>query len=243
MFKSEKGVYLLDRALNVSYVGDRVQEFNGLDISSAVLVADVNQVRLTTTSGTTLVYDYYYDAWSTYTRQEAVSATNWLGAYVFLKADGSALRETDGVYADDGVPIRTRIETSWIQVAGLQGFQRLYRLALLGEYVGEHVLKASLSYDFEDWSRESFTIQPSTVVRGPSYGSSSPYGTGSFGQGTGVYQFELKPARQKCQAFRLTLEDTFPEGQGTGAFSLSGVTAIVGVKGGTNRLGARNTLT
>jgi len=243
MFKSEKGIYLLDRAITLTYVGDKVQDFNALNVSSAVLVADVNHVRFTTTQGTTLVYDYFYDAWSTFTRQEAVSAANWLGGYVFLRANGNALRETEGVYSDDGVPIRTRLETAWVSTAGLQGFQRVYRLALLGQYVGAHALKASLSYDFADWSRETFTVTPSAVVEGASYGAASPYGTGTFGQGTGVYQFELKPARQKCQSFKITLEDAFPEGQGTGAFTLSGITLVIGVKAGTNRLAASNTMT
>jgi hypothetical protein len=199
-------------------------------------VADVNQVRFTTEEGTTLVYDYYYDAWSTYTRQEAISATNWRGSYVFLSPEGQALQETEGSYTDAGVPIRTRLETSWIQVGGFQGFQRLYKMLLVGEYVGEHTLRTTVSYDFEPFSREVFTIQPSVTVVGATYGTSSPYGTGVYGVGSGVYQFEMKPARQKCQSVKLLIEDLFPEGTGTGAFSLSGLTAVLGVKGGTRRL-------
>jgi hypothetical protein len=109
-------------------------------------------------------------------------------------------------------------------------------MLLVGEYVGEHTLRTTVSYDFEPFSREVFTIQPSATVVGATYGTSSPYGTGVYGIGSGVYQFEMKPARQKCQSVKLLIEDLFPEGTGTGAFSLSGLTAVLGVKGGTRRL-------
>lgn len=245
MFKSEKGIYLLDRALALTYVGDRVQDFNSLDVSAAVLVPDVNQVRFSTREGTTLVHDYYWDAWYTHTRQELVSAAGWLGSFVTAKSDGTVLKEVEGSYSDNGVPIKTRIETSWVSTGGLQGYQRLYKLLLLGEYVGEHTLKATLSYDFEPFSRESFTVVPSAVVTGASYGSSSPYGNNeaTYGAGSGLYQFELKPARQKCQSFKIVIEDLFPDSEGTGAFSLSSVVSVVGLKGTTNKLSSANTMT
>ena len=237
MFKSKKGIYLLDRSLQIAYIGDKVQDFNSLNISSAVTVPDLNQVRFTTESGTTLVYDWYYDAWLTYTNQPAISATQWNNSYVFVKANGNALVETVGVYSDDSVPIKTKIETSWISVGGLQGFQRLYRLVLLGSYLGEHTLKCSIAYDFKAFNEETFSIIPSSVVIGEVYGSDATYGASStFGEADGVYQFEMKPARQKCQAFKLIIEDVYPNSVGTAAFSLSSLLAIVGVKGGSNRM-------
>jgi hypothetical protein len=244
MFKSAKGIYLLDRGTQTVYVGDRVQQFNSLNITSAVLVPDVNQVRFTTLQGTTMVYDYYYDAWSVYTRQEAVSATSWQDTMVFLQSDGQAKQEVPGSYDDDGVAIRTVLETSWMSLAGLLGFQRLYRVELLGSYVGEHTLRATLSYDFQEFSSQSFSIQPSTVMLGSSYGSSSPYGSGTpYGGADGVYTFELKPKIQKCTSFKLKLEDLFPSSDTTGGFTLSAVTLTVGSKQGLNKLPNSRTMT
>lgn len=237
LFKSQKGIYLLDRGLTVSYIGDRVQDYNNLDISSAVVIPELNQVRFTSREGTTQVYDYYYDSWSVYTNQPAVSATSWNGEYVYLKDSGITLKEVVGSYSDDGVAIKTKIETSWISVAGLQGFQRLYSIMLLGNYVGSHTLKATLSYDFRDYSTESFTIIPSQVVIGSVFGSVSPYGSeATFGSGTGVYQFEIKPANQKCSSFKLTIEDLFPDSTGTGGFTINSVSSTIGVKRGMNKL-------
>jgi len=244
MFKSEKGIYLLDRGMSTSYVGDRVQDYNSLDVSSAVQVAEVNQIRFTTEEGTTLVYDYYYDSWSVYTTQTATSAANWLGTYVYLSPDGKVKQEVEGSYSDDGAVIRTTIETSWISVGGLMGFQRLYRLQILGSYVGEHNLTATLSYDFKDGIQDQFSINPSSRILGDVYGEDSPYGSEStYGSNDGVYTFEIKPSIQKCTSFKLKLQDTFPSSDATGGFTISGVTAVIGVKSGLNKLPSARTMT
>lgn len=244
MFKSAKGIYLLDRSLQVAYIGDKVQDYNTLNISSAITVPDLNQVRFTTVEGTTLVYDWYYDAWSVYTKQPAVSATQWNSTYVFVNSSGVTFAEQVGAFSDNSVPIKTKIETSWISVGGLQGFQRLYKLVLLGGYLGSHTLKVSVAYDFKDFTEETFTIDPAVASQGSVYGSDTTYGSGAtFGDADGVYQFEIKPSKQKCQSFKLIIEDIFPSSEGTAAFSVSSLLAVVGVKSGTNRLPGTKTMT
>lgn len=234
MFKSAKGIYILSRSLQVEYVGAKIEEFNALNVSGAVVVPDQNQVRFTTTQGRTLVYDYFFQVWSTFTNQESVSAVGWQNNFVFLKSNGEVWQESS-TYADNGSVIRTRISTQWFQTGGLQGYQRCYSGVLLGEYIGEHRLRVRVAYDFEPFYREEFIMNPIPVVNGDVFGTGI-YGSGSFGGGTGVYQFEFKPARQKCQSMRLLIEDAFPDNQGTGAFNITGLTLVIGVKGGTNRL-------
>lgn len=235
MFKSAKGIYLLSRALQVEYVGAKVEEYNSLNVSGAVVVPEQNQVRFTTTSGRTLVYDYFFQVWTTFTNQAAVSAVGWQNSFVFLRSTGEALQESPGTYSDNGSVVRTQIGTQWFQVGGLQGFQRCYTGVLVGRYIGEHRLRVKVAYDFENFYREEFFMNPIPIVTGDAFGTGS-YGSGDFGGGTGVYQFEFKPARQKCQSMRLLIEDTFPDNTGTGAFNITGLTLVIGVKGGTNRL-------
>jgi len=240
MFKSAKGIYILSRALQVEYVGAKVEEFNALNVSGAVVVPDQNQVRFTTTQGRTLVYDYFFQVWTTFTNQESVSAVGWQNNFVFLKSNGEAWQES-AVYADNGSIIRTRISTQWFQTGGLQGYQRCYSGILLGEYIGEHRLRVRVAYDFEPFYREEFIMNPIPVVNGDVFGTGI-YGSGSFGGGTGVYQFDFKPARQKCQSMRLLIEDAFPDNEGTGAFNITGLTLVIGIKGGTNRLSDTQTM-
>ena len=235
MFKSAKGIYLLTRSLEVQYVGAKVEDFNALDVSGAVVVPNQNQVRFTTTAGTTLVWDYFFQQWNTFNNQAAISCVGWQNQFVFLSSAGDSWKEVDGSFSDNGIPIRSRIGTQWFQVGGLQGFQRVYRGIILGQYVGEHRLRVRVAYDFEDFYREDFLMEPAPVVLGDVFGT-GVFGSGDFGGGTGVYQFEFKPARQKCQAMRILIEDTFPENQGTGSFNITGLTLVIGVKGGTNRI-------
>lgn len=231
LFKSSKGIYLLSRDLSLSYIGAEVEAFNGYDITSAVLVSDLNQVRFTTSEGTTLVYDYYFRIWYTFTGLPAVSATMYQNAitpptYYYARSDGEVRYESQTDYSDVGTPISTRITTGWISLGGLQGYQRIYSLLVLGEYMGDHTLVASMSYNFRESSNEIFTF---VVAR-------SPYGTGTYGDdyyGGGQdmgYQYEIKPQLQKCESFRLTLYDTYPSGEGTEGFRLSGFAATMGVK-------------
>jgi hypothetical protein len=237
MFKAARGIYLLDRGLNVTYIGDKVERFNSLNITGAVLVPEYNHVRFTTEEGTTLVYDYLFKLWTTFTNQASVAAISWNNTFCFLRSDGDVWQESSSTYADNGSPVKTTIETSWVSLAGLQGFQRVYEAMILGEYIGQHYLKVSVAYDFEGFYRESFTINADGVTVATIYGEESPYGQGAYGGSeNGVYQLECKVARQKCSAIKFLIEDYFPSSEATGGFNLSAITLVTGVKQGANKL-------
>ncbi len=57
MFKSEKGIYLLDRGLGVHYIGADVAAFNPYTVVAATLVSSQNQVRFLLSNNVMLVYD------------------------------------------------------------------------------------------------------------------------------------------------------------------------------------------
>lgn len=239
MFKSKKGIWLLSRGLQTEYVGADVQQYNDLNVSSAVVVPDLNQVRFTTTAGTTMMYDYYYKKWSTFSNQAAVAAINWQTNYLFAHADGLVWQENRESYADNNVPIIPKIGTQWFDWAQIQGFQRVQRCVLLGEYRGPHNLKVSVYYDYENSPREVFYYNMANNDYGTTYGSTSPYGAPVdvvYGTLDGIYQFQIDFERQRCQALRLVIEGVFPESDGTPAFTLSAVTFLVATKKGTMRL-------
>jgi hypothetical protein len=234
MFKSAKGIYLLNRSLEVSYIGAKVEDFNDYNITGAVVVPNQNQVRFTTAQGTTLVYDYFFKLWTVFTNQASAACIGWISDFVFLKADGQALIEAAD-FSDNGVPIKTKVSTNWFQFGGVQGFQRIYSGTILGQYVGPHSLKVKVAYDFEDFFDEEFDIDPQPIVEGQAFGS-GVFGGTEFGAGTGVYQFKFQPARQKCQAMRIQIEDNFITSESSGGFNISGVTLEIGVKRGTNKV-------
>lgn len=239
MFKSKKGIYMLDRGLQVQYVGASVEAWNDLTITSASAVDDQNQVRFTTSNGRCLVYDIYFDQWYTFTNIAAIDSAVWQGKFVFLKATGEVWRETKGRYVDVDVPIISKYVLALLQFAQVQGFQRIYKLNILGENRGTHGLKIEVGYDYREFYEERFLLNPDDVLYSSTWGSDSVWGQAGTlwgGNVDGVYQFQIRPRQQRCQALKLKIEDYFGSGTGTGGFALSNVTAEVGIEPNIGRL-------
>lgn len=233
MFKSTKGIYLLDRGLKASYVGAPVEAFNPKLITSSVLVPDANQVRFTTNDDTCLVYDYYMDQWSTFTNHTAEDSAVFNDSFAFLRSNGEVWVETPGQYLDNASPIRLKCTTSWMSMAGLQGFERVYRMIVLGEYKSPHQLMVQIGYDFNPNMTQFATINVNDTYQITSYGADSPYGQGSpYGGQNPLYQFKTHMTIQKCQAVRFSFMDNqntdigaFGEG-----FNIANLALEVGIK-------------
>ena len=238
MFKSTKGIYLLDRGMNVSYVGADVEQWNDLDITSATVIDDLNQVRFTTAEGRCLVYDLFFKQWSTFTNIDAIDSLNWQGKFIFLKSSAEIWREVKGTYTDNGQPIITSYVLSLMQFAQVQGLQRIYKINVLGEYRGEHGLKLEVGYDFREFYEERFIVQPEGVLYDSIWGDDSVWGEAGTtwgGNADGVYQFQIRPRTQKCQALRLKVSDFFTS-TGTAGFAFSNISAEVGIEPNIARL-------
>lgn len=240
MFQSLKGIYLLDRSLGVSYVGAAVEDLvQGNTVTSALLMADVNQVRFTLSSGVTVVYDFLVGQWDTFTNVSATGAIVSAGDFTYAQDNGLVNQETEGVFNDNGLPIRMRAVSGWISVAGLQGYQRAYKLLILGSYIGAHKLLVKIAYDFNP-AFTQYTYVDATAVLNPStYGSDATYGASSVYGGTSqLYEWRINLARQQCTAIQISIEDvqtTAPYNEG---LTLSAFALEVGVKSGLNRRGA-----
>lgn len=239
MFKSAKGIYLLDRSLKVDYLGAPVESFNSLTITSAELMPSVNQVRFASAEGTCLVYDYFMQQWSVFTGLLAVDAVVFQDSYVFAKVDGDAMQETAGLFTNNLLPISMKLVTSWLSLAGLQAFQRAYRLMILGDFKSNHRLKVKVAYDFNPFFTQETIIDTSTLFTALVYGGDPLYGSSSpYGGGFPLYQFLVHLTQQKCEAVQFSIEDIQtapPYGEG---MSLSALGMQVGVKTGLNKLPA-----
>lgn len=233
MFKSKKGIYLLDRGLQISYIGSEVEQWNDLTITSASVVDDQNQVRFTTSEGRCLIYDMFFTQWYTFTNIAAIDSAMWQGKYLFLKATGEIWRETKDQFLDVDVPIISKYVLALMQFAQVQGFQRIFKINILGENLGTHGLKIEVGYDFREFYEERFVINPDDVLYSSTWGSDSVWGQAGTlwgGDSDGVYQFQIRPRQQRCQALKLKVEDFFGSGTGTAGFALSNVTAEVGIE-------------
>lgn len=239
MFKSAKGFMLLGRDLSVSYIGADVERYNGETVTSGVLLEDTNEVRFTLGNGVALVYDYLAGQWDVDSGIDAVDSVIWQGSHAFLRDDASVMLEDVTRWTDAGSHVPLRVKTAWIQVAGQQGVQRIWRINILGEYRGPHKLRVGIAYDFNP----AIVQQVEITASGPAaYGDDSPYGSGSpYGGTFPLYQWDVRPSMQKCSAIQLTIEDAVNGAPGE-SMSLSGIALEVGVDKGVRRLSAARTL-
>lgn len=237
MFKSSKGIYLLDRSLSVSYIGKPVEAFNSETITSSTLIENRNQIRFTTQSGPTLVFSYDVGQWSTFTNHESVDSDIWQGNFVMLKSNGSVYVENEG-FTDGASGIQLLITTSWLSLAGLQNFQRIYLLTILGDYKGEHKLAVSFAYDFSPYDSDSSIIDATSICAGTHYGDDPIYGgTSPYGGRFVPYQFRIHLSKPKCEAVRITISDIQTENYNEGC-ALSALSLRVGAKEGNVKLPA-----
>lgn len=251
MFKSHKGIYLLSRGLEVDYIGSDVEAFNSISVTSAQLIVETNQVRFTLASGVILVYDYFVKQWSIFTNLNGISSILVDNNFTYLQSNGLTLEETPGVFNDNGTFIKLKLISSWLSLSGIQGFQRIYKALILGQYFGPHKLLVQLSYDFNPINTQQTYIDATQVLNSNIYGNDPLYGINSpYGGAYPTYQWRIFTERQVCESVQISIEDvqfagTYTNMQGTEvlstyneSLSLSAITLELGIKKGANKLPA-----
>lgn len=234
MFQSDKGIWLLDHALGTSYVGAAVEAFNQYSVNSAQAIPGTNYVLFTLT-GTDqfLMYDYFYKQWGTFAGVSGISSCIWNDLHTVLDQYGNISQQTPGKYLDFNNPVLMSFTSGWINLASIQGYQRVYDFLLLMNYLSPHYLNCQIAYEYNSSVRDQVIIRPSNFnpLDASAYGDPTP-----FGSPGGLEQWRIHAKRQLCQSFQLSINEvwdyTLAPVAGAG-FTMSGLTANIGVKKGT----------
>ncbi len=235
MFQSDKGIWLLGRDLSTTYIGAPVEQYNSSTVMSATAIPGTNQVRFVLNGSVTLMYDYFVHQWATHSNISAISATLWQSSLTYLNSNGSVFQETPNTYIDGSEPVLMSLTTSWISLAGLQGYERFYFGNLLGTYFTPFTLDVTLAYDYNSSATQNITVSPNNYAK--SWGEDSVYGSTNYWGGSegNVFSARIFPEKQKCQTFQVTINEvydpTFGVLPGEG-LSLSGLALIAGMKRG-----------
>ncbi len=130
-------------------------------------------------------------------------------------------------FTDGGSAILQSFTLPNLSFAGIQGYQRVFRLFLLGTFKGPHQLQVNIAYDFADGYAQSATVTPTNVVG--TWGSDIAWGAGQGWQladawgGAGaaqLYEYRVDLGRQKCTSVRVQVSE------------LQGAVAVPGAVGG-----------
>lgn len=224
-FKAVNGIWRLSRSRSVEYVGAPVEAYASLTMTSAVVVPGKSQIRFGHSDGVTLVYDYIAGQWSVFTNHPSVGAAVWDDDYCWLTADGRAYQQSAG-FVDDSTPISMVVETPWIKLSGIQGYQRLYCASLLGEWRSDHTLTLKVYYDYNPDVAE--TVMFAATGAAQSYVAGEPL----------QIRHHLGKA---CQAVKFRVEDSNQAGTKE-SFRLTGISLELGGIGGVFRQGAGKTV-
>jgi len=241
MFQSDKGIWLLGRDFSTNYIGAPVEAYNNSEVISAITVPGTNQVRFTLDTGEILVYDYFFNQWSTFEGIPALSSVVYQGKHTFIDKYSRTFKEKSDYYLDGGTPVTMKFKTAWFKMAGLQGFQRAYYFMLLGKYLSPHKLALSIGFDYNPNPAQVAIVSPENFSG--YWGDIALWGNeGPWGGGSQVEQWRIFLTQQKCQSFQISLQEFYDPtiGPVAGAgFTLSGLNLIIGVKKGWNTLAPR----
>ena len=135
------------------------------------------------------------------------------------------------------------LTTSWVKTNGIQGFQRVRRAFVLGDFKSTHTLQLEIGHNYQEYFNELHKFNYITDLEIIEYGDSSPYGDeGYFGTSSGVadgvYQFRAHCKKQKCQSIRFRISDSEEADPGQ-AYSISSLMLEVGVRANTMKLPAQ----
>lgn len=247
MYQNPAGIQLLDRGLNVQFLGSDVQAFSTgpWKVRAASLDPARLQVRflvdagsdltgmqsgslVPSVGGVALVYDYFYSQWSIWPNYGGQAATFYQDRYTMVRSDGAVWQEAPGTFRDAGAYYSSVVETSWIKVAGLQGFQRLWYATVLGTYGSDFTFQWEIAYDY-DGTSPTEPIWSETVTLN---------GADVFAQG-GPFKARHHLGH-KCEAIKFRFTDLSIQGSGAG-MALTDLSFEYGVKKGVFRLPAGKT--
>lgn len=247
MFKSLKGIYLLTRDLQVVNIGAPVDSYNAETVTSAVNLTSFAEIRFTTLDGPALVMNYedvtgFVDIldkarWSVFTNYSANDALTCRDVYHHIKRIpndvAQVVQEVEGFFLDIDQKFSLKARTGPLSLAGIQGFQRLTRAMVLGEYKSAHKLRIRARADFNGvWTEEHLYDATADLDHG-TYGSGSPYGSDTvYGGYPTTYQPRVHVVSQKCEALQLEIEDITQDGGSFESYSLTGLALEVGTKKG-----------
>lgn len=214
-FQSKRGFYVVGPD-GMKYLGEMVESYNSQTVLAAVVMPGTHEVRLTMSGGGTLLYDLLAGQWSTWTIG-GIDACVWQNQYVRLVDATAAIhKEVADQYHDNSSTYTMVMRLPWIRLGSLSGFQRIYKVRVLGDYRSGHKIRVKVRYNYSETVVSTFTWDATTI-------------------GSTDYQFEIRLARQQCEAISLEFEDIVDDVPNAlrESYRLNELLLVIGVKPGT----------
>ncbi len=160
---SAGGLRLLNRGLQISMEGGENgsnaylgRESDGLIPTSFTRVRSASidaksQIRWYFSGSIIVAYDYQQQVWSRFTNHDSSGGVTSARG-LFWHSDGNSLYSTgESAGGQDVTTDTTQVaETAWIALGDVQGFQRIYKLMLLGQAMSTCAVDLAVGYDYDE---------------------------------------------------------------------------------------------
>lgn len=224
VFRGRRGFMLLDRSLQVSFIGTGISGGLDLDVCvAAVPMPALSCLFFVFSTGYIGVYNYLHKMWSYFTIGSVTGTPAHACAvgndmYLIMTNGNIYQYDIDGTVASSGATNMAEVMTPFVKLEGEQGFQRVWWVQIDGVFPSTGNLTVKLHYD--DVNSAVQTIGAINLA------------TAGIGD-----ELRIKPIRQKCKSMAVEVEY-----DGTGDLSISKISLVCGVKGGKlNRLSGAKT--
>lgn len=144
-------------------------------------------------------------------------------AHFIRQRDGAVVRDTPGEYLDPGVSdtyIPMAIQSAHLHMHGLQGFQRIRRVGVIGDCKDSHDFTIELFRDFETTPFQTESWTDAEIAALAAYP---------------IEDLRIRCAKQRCRSVSVKISDSEPSvgtvstGEG---YSVDGITLQVGLRVG-----------
>lgn len=188
VFKSAKGWYRLGRGYDVQYIGAKVSDYDAEPVLAVHVLEGQHHLRVVTPSRV-LLMDTDIGEWAEWTIASALGACIWRGVYTYLGAAGPMLEQSTYTGLTYGLDVELQVKLS-----DLQGFGRVRRILLIGEFRSSCKVRIRLSRDYQYGTYFDDVLWPATpeVVGGP-------------------LQMQHGPSQQQCESMTIRITACAPE--------------------------------
>jgi hypothetical protein len=245
IFQSPTGIRLFGPGGEVVPIGQPVDALSTtLNIRSTVVIGKDQEVRFYCWDGTSLVYNYQFNSWSTWNIYAAGAVRDpQSGLAVVATPQGDLLRETEGVWTDNSHPYKMRVRFSWLRAGNLLDWQQVIRIGAVGESHGNHSIHVDVFYNEREFAEEWFDwVYPDAVANNNDTFGSLNFGDGNFGDDSAVKGINFRDStwpwrrrlfRRKCSVISVAVDDNYTNGEG---FTLTALTLQIAKKPGLDRI-------
>lgn len=154
MFQSLRGFYLLPIGGGLPTRLRAPEAIETVVVVGSACLENVEQVRFMSTGGQTLVYHFGFPdeqglgRWTTHSSQFAVDCAVFSGKFCYLTSSGFVLDENTG-WDDNGAAIAVQVRFAWLNLAGLFGRHRLYKVAAVTDWLASTTVTMTQAVNFD----------------------------------------------------------------------------------------------